>query len=230
MFLLSVKLQADTKLLCWSLFEELRGADVSSDLQDKDFKVQWFIRDQLSVEHSWSHRRSFTFHEMYQTSQNRKREEIKVKETVHVDFLFLYGGDVVSGVFMNSFSKNSFITDPRVSDCRSDEPERPLSARSALRSDSAAENLQQHDQLSRPEQTNSESEVKRSVVLPHVVCFYCLYINCLLLIEERETAQRSILEYQVINCWTGNSDTHTDFKVLLLDLCIRTSYFVFNLI
>ena len=207
MFLLSVKLQADNKLLCWSLFEELRGADVSSDLQDKDFKVQWFIRDQLSVEHSWSHRRSFTFHEMYQTSQNRKREEIKVKETVHVDFLFLYGGDVVSEVFMNSFSKNSFITDPRVSDCRSDEPERPLLARSALRSDSAAENLQQHDQLSRPEQTNSESEVKRSVVLPHVVFFFTVCILTVFFLSKSERRHRD--QYSNIRWSTVGQVTQT---------------------
>lgn len=205
MFLLSVKLQTDTKLLCWSLFEELRGADVSSDLQDKDFKLQWFIRDQLSVE-----------------SQNRKSEEIQLKGIVYVVFVPLWWRRCLI-----SFNKNSFIFNPCVSDCRSDEPERSLSALSAPRSDSAAENLQQHHQLSRPEQTSSESEVKRSVSFPPVgiCCFYCLYINCLLLIKERVKAQGSILGYQVINisCWTGNSDAHTD-------LWIRTSYLLTSIL
>lgn len=157
----------------------------------------------------------------FMKSQNRKSEEIQLKGIVYVVFVPLWWRRCLI-----SFNKNSFIFNPCVSDCRSDEPERSLSALSAPRSDSDAENLQQQDQLSRPEQTSSESEVKRSVSFPRVsICFYCLYINCLLLIEERVKAQRSILGYQVINisCWTGNSDAHTD-------LWIRTSYLLTSIL
>lgn len=157
----------------------------------------------------------------FMKSQNRKSEEIQLKGIVYVVFVPLWWRRCLI-----SFNKNSFIFNPCVSDCRSDEPERSLSALSAPRSDSDAENLQQHHQLSRPEQTSSESEVKRSVSFPPVgICFYCLYINCLLLIKERVKAQGSILGYQVINisCWTGNSDAHTD-------LWIRTSYLLTSIL
>lgn len=95
MFLLSVKLQTDTKLLCWSLFEELRGADVSSDLQDKDFKLQWFIRDQLSVEISWSHR-----------TERVKKSNSK---ELFMWFLFLYGGEDVWSVLIRTPSSSILV-------------------------------------------------------------------------------------------------------------------------
>lgn len=155
-------------------------------------------------------------------SQNKKSEEIQLKGIVYVVFVPLWWRRCLI-----SFNKNSFIFNPHVSDCRSDEPERSLSTLSAPRSDSAAENLQQHHQLPRPERTSSESEVKRSVSFPRVgiCCFHCYNINCLLLIKERVKAQRSMLGYQVINisCWTGNSAAHTD-------LCMRTSYLLTSIL
>lgn len=51
------------------------------------------------------------------------------------------------------------INDPSVSACRSYEPGRPLSAVSAPDTDSAAEERQQHDNLSRLERTSTETEV-----------------------------------------------------------------------